>query len=99
MSQIKILNKRGSRIEPCGTLDKISSQELTRSLLQFFAYGLINNPKVNSRKMYQGQNYAVFQLNNHGKDNQIFLTDLLAMLQMLCFCQWHLSKTQASLIS
>ena len=30
---------------------------------------------------------------------ECFLTGLLATLQMFCFCQWHLSKTQVKLIS
>ena len=53
MSDIEILNKRRRRIEPCGTPDKISSQKLKKSIL-VLCYGLINNPEVNSRKIYQG---------------------------------------------
>ena len=107
MSHIKVLNKAGLRIKPCGTPDKISSRELKmestlvlclRSLLTFFS-SLINNPEVNSRKIYQGHKHAVMWLTNHDKDNRLHFKVYLATLWMLCFCQWYLSQTQASLIS
>ena len=49
----------------------------------FFAYSLLNNPEVNSRKIYQGHKYAVWWLKNHDKDNGMLLTGLLATLQTL----------------
>ena len=74
------------------------SRSSAYSLLLFFTFVLINNPKANSRKTCQGHQHGVLRLTNHDKDNRMLLADLLATLQTLCFCQWHLWKTQASLL-
>ena len=99
LSHIKILNKGGTEIGPCGKPVKCLSKNYKISLLQLLAYGLINNPEVNSRKIYQCHKHAVNQLRNNDKNNQTILRVCQQCSTCITFVSGNFSKTQISLIS
>ena len=72
------------RIKSCNTADEKSSQELKKESTSVLC---LQFDKANLRKTYQSHKHAVLRLTNHDKDNQMLLTDLLAMNQMICYCQ------------